>query len=275
MLIRVVQVSNNFGNRRKSIKLSSVLAIGTVCCALVITTSASMAQGNKEKQPRERGQGKLVLPLDTNGDGKISASEIAEEHKRLVSAADIDADGKFSVNEFKRRGQWFQALGATTLFDLMDINGDQTLTLEEIQTMAMTRSRRANFRNAGCIGVTATSVQPGSTTRRLDAGNLAEDSAIVGRSALVAATDDRLVFLAARGEQAAWAAIVERHLYFVDWLCLVCAPRSRGSGGCRLGDAHACSTRLARGGPRRPACGRGSIGSQPISVSTRSASSGA
>ncbi len=76
----------------------------------------------------------------------------------------------------------------------------------------MTRSRKANSRNAGCIDATAVSVRPGSTARPLDSRNLVRDAAIVGRSALAGATDDRLVALAARGQQAAWAAIVERHL---------------------------------------------------------------
>ncbi len=113
-------------------KLNALLAVSTTCCALLVTTSMSLAQDDKQKQAGERDQSRLVALLDTNGDGKISASEIADEHKRLVTAADIDADGKLSVDEFKRRGRWFQALGATTLFDLMDTNGDQTLTLEEI-----------------------------------------------------------------------------------------------------------------------------------------------
>ena len=103
------------------------------CCVLLLTASVASAQDAKEKRPREHGQSRLVLLLDTDGDGKVSASEIAAEHKRLIGAADINSDGKLSVEEFRRRGRWFQSLGATTLFDLMDSDGDQSLTLDEIQ----------------------------------------------------------------------------------------------------------------------------------------------
>jgi len=70
--------------------------------------------------------------LDTNGDGKISLDEIRAEQARLIAAADLDGDGKLSVDEFRRRGWWFQKLHTTTLFDLMDANGDQSLTADEI-----------------------------------------------------------------------------------------------------------------------------------------------
>ena len=114
-------------------KINHVLTVGIACCALLLTAPASLAQDAKQKRPHERGQSRLVLLLDTDGDGKISSDEIADEHMRLLTAADINSDGKLSVDEFKRRGRWFQALGATTLFDLMDSDGDQSLTLAEIQ----------------------------------------------------------------------------------------------------------------------------------------------
>ena len=113
-----------------------VLTLSAICTALLVTAAASFAQDSQEKRPRERGESRMVGLLDTDGDGKVSVDEIAAEHKRLLGAADINADGKLSVAEFRRRGRWFQALGATTLFDLMDADGDQTLTLAEIQAPA-------------------------------------------------------------------------------------------------------------------------------------------
>lgn len=70
--------------------------------------------------------------LDTDGDGKISLAEIRAEQARLIAAADLNGDGKLSVDEFRRRGWWFQKLQTTTLFDLMDADGDQSLSPEEI-----------------------------------------------------------------------------------------------------------------------------------------------
>ena len=70
--------------------------------------------------------------IDTNADGKITIQEIDAEHRRLIGAADLDGDGKLSVEEFRRRGWWFQRLHTSTLFDLMDANGDSVLTPDEI-----------------------------------------------------------------------------------------------------------------------------------------------
>jgi hypothetical protein len=70
--------------------------------------------------------------LDTDGDGKISLTKIRAEQARLIATADLDGDGKLSVHEFRRRVWWFQKLQTTTLFDLMDANGDQVLTADEI-----------------------------------------------------------------------------------------------------------------------------------------------
>ncbi len=70
--------------------------------------------------------------LDTNGDDKVSVAEIADEFGRLFGAADIDGDGNLSPDEFRRRGRLFQSVGAVTLFDMFDADGNQLLTLGEI-----------------------------------------------------------------------------------------------------------------------------------------------
>lgn len=75
---------------------------------------------------------RILRILDTDNDGKVSLEEIQAEQKRLIGAADLDGDSKLSVEEFRRRGRWFQRLHTTTLFDLMDANGDQVLSAEEI-----------------------------------------------------------------------------------------------------------------------------------------------
>ena len=114
-----------------------VLTLSAICTALLVTAAPSFAQDSQDKRPRERGESRMVFLLDTDGDGKVSAGEIAAEHKRLLGASDINADGTLSVEEFRRRGRWFQALGASTLFDLMDADGDRTLTLAEIQATSL------------------------------------------------------------------------------------------------------------------------------------------
>ena len=110
-----------------------VLTLSAICTALLVIAAPSFADDGKEKRQHERGKSRMVALLDTDGDGKVSVGEIAAEHERLLGAADVNADGTLSVDEFRRRGRWFQALDVTTLFDLMDADGDQSLTLAEIQ----------------------------------------------------------------------------------------------------------------------------------------------
>jgi len=81
--------------------------------------------------------------LDTDGNGTASREEIAGELGRLLSAADVDGDGKLSPDEFRRRGSFFIRLGTTTFFDLIDANGDQQISLEELnQPMGRWFARR-------------------------------------------------------------------------------------------------------------------------------------
>ncbi len=95
--------------------------------------SIGSATAQTASPPSETAQVPRILDiLDVNRDGKVTMDEIAAEQKRLIGAADIDGDGKLSVEEFRRRGRWFQRLHTTTLFDLLDVNGDQTLSAEEI-----------------------------------------------------------------------------------------------------------------------------------------------
>ena len=87
----------------------------------------------QERSDREnRRADRFVDLLDTDGDGTVSKAEIAAEYGRLFGAADVDGNGSLSPDEFRRRGRLFQSVGATTLFDMLDGNSDQVLTVEEI-----------------------------------------------------------------------------------------------------------------------------------------------
>jgi len=70
--------------------------------------------------------------LDTDGSGAASQEEISGELGRLLGAADVDGDGQLSPDEFRRRGSFFIRLGTTTFFDLIDTNGDQQISIEEL-----------------------------------------------------------------------------------------------------------------------------------------------
>ena len=104
--------------------------IGLAMLAALIFSGVAAAQNSN----RERAilSARSVELLDIDGNGTVSLGEILAEHGRLFTAADLDGDGALSVDEFRRRGQLFQSLGTTTLFDMLDSNGDQTLSNEEI-----------------------------------------------------------------------------------------------------------------------------------------------
>ena len=64
--------------------------------------------------------------------GSLAALLISAPAHAQSTGKMMNGDGKLSVDEFRRRGRWFQKLQTTTLFDLMDADGDQSLTAEEI-----------------------------------------------------------------------------------------------------------------------------------------------
>lgn len=114
---------------RKSLKLAltgSLAALLISGPAIAQSANSAMTGGDDASVSR------TFSLLDTDGDGKISLAEIRAEQARLIAAADLNGDGKLSVDEFRRRGWWFQKLQTTTLFDLMDADGDQSLSPEEI-----------------------------------------------------------------------------------------------------------------------------------------------
>ncbi len=126
--------------KRINLNARHVMAMGISFRAFLaagILAALSSGAAQAQTQGQTGGDDSDGLPrtmqiLDTDRDGKVTLDEITAEQKRLFGAADLDGDGKLSVEEFRRRGRWFQRLNTTTLFDLMDANGDGVLTAEEI-----------------------------------------------------------------------------------------------------------------------------------------------
>ena len=117
-------------------RLMHVPAYFALALALAAAGASNlMAQGRPSPDDRrfERFRTERYIELfDTDGSGTVSLEEIVQEQGRLILATDLDGDGKLSVEEFRRRGHLFQMLRATSVFDMLDANGDRELTAEEI-----------------------------------------------------------------------------------------------------------------------------------------------
>ena len=123
----------------------AVIVTGALVLGFAATAMAQGAPGRggsdggrpavgREGGPRghSRFSARQLAILDTDGNGSVSQEEIVAEHGRLLGAADIDGDGQLSADEFRRRGTFFIRLGTTTFFDLIDANGDQQISTEEL-----------------------------------------------------------------------------------------------------------------------------------------------
>ena len=86
---------------------------------------------HREARHARRAQ-RFIEFYDTNGDGKVTLDEIVADQARLIGAIDVDGDKTLSVAEVKRRGRLLRMWRTTTLFDLLDANGDGKLSAEEV-----------------------------------------------------------------------------------------------------------------------------------------------
>ena len=112
---------------------AAVMALATVIVALSGFANAQEQRPVAHEHFSSDRMAQRFLDLfDTDDNGTVSLDEITAEEGRLFVAADVDGDGTFSVDEFRRRGHLFQQLRATTIFDMMDVNGDRMLTQDEI-----------------------------------------------------------------------------------------------------------------------------------------------
>ena len=139
------------------------LAAAAVAAALLAAPAPSPAQ---EAAPGNPAAERMMGLLDTDGDGRIGAAEVAAEQQRLLRAADLDGDGRLSVAEFKRRGRWFLSMRTTSLFDLLDGDGDQHLTLEEIRAPSRRWLKRYDSNGDGAIEASELPRRPWQRKRR-------------------------------------------------------------------------------------------------------------
>ena len=135
--------------------ISIVLAGAILAGAIGIVTA-------QEADPRRESRASRFIELfDTDLDGFASLTELTDEQARLFGAVDLDGDGALTVAEFRRRGALFQRLGTTTLFDLIDANGDQRLTVDELAAPAARWFTRYDVNGDGVLDVDELAIRGG------------------------------------------------------------------------------------------------------------------
>ena len=77
---------------------------GSLAALLISAPAHSQSAGKMMKGGDSAGISRTFSLLDTDGGGEISLAEIRAEQALLIAAADLNGDGKLSVDEFRRRG---------------------------------------------------------------------------------------------------------------------------------------------------------------------------
>lgn len=142
---------------KKKLIIGSIAAAG----AALIAAGAVAAEGKGPGQGNGRGWERM----DANGDGKITADEVPEQHARFIELADANGDGAVTREEMKsfregRRAEMREeynpdkngdgvvdrtefVLAAQDRFDRLDKNGDGVLGEDEMDRGHGRRSGRS------------------------------------------------------------------------------------------------------------------------------------
>ena len=127
---------------------SRVLLAAVLCFAMVGGVAYGEA-GKKAGKPVKKAPPtpeEVFAMLDTNKDGAVDLKELMaakqlkgdeERAKRVLSAWDANGDGKATKEEFQKAME-AQAQAREKQFAKLDVNGDKSLTLDELKNAKQT-----------------------------------------------------------------------------------------------------------------------------------------
>ncbi|WP_336056712.1 EF-hand domain-containing protein [Nitratireductor sp. CH_MIT9313-5] len=129
----------------------SLLAGTAVVHAQDAGSSAPEASVSRDSGAKSR-QGRMFEQLDADKDGKISAAELSAPHIDRLKAADANGDGELSKEELTDFVQKRAAeRRAERMAKRLDINGDGTVTIEEIEGHQAKRFALADRNDDGVL----------------------------------------------------------------------------------------------------------------------------
>ena len=122
--------------------------------ALQLAQTEKVIKSGKYRKRKGQRQGRYFMRLyDTNNDGKVTPDEIADDQVRMLNAIDLNNDKSLSVDEMRRRGRSLQIWRSVTLFDLLDTNGNQKISAEELSAPMKRLFKRYDVNNDNGLSV--------------------------------------------------------------------------------------------------------------------------
>lgn len=134
------------------------IATGIAVIGGVALASASMARGGFGHHGGHGGghwgggaATMLMGQLDTNQDNKLTQAEVDEAIRSRLASADVDGDGKLSLDEFQPVLVEIMRPKIVDAFQFLDADGDASITLQEINQPATRMVDRLDRNDDGDI----------------------------------------------------------------------------------------------------------------------------
>ena len=92
---------------------------------------------------------KFLSYYDINADRKVTLKEISSDQARIFMALDINSDKFLSSKELRRGKRALKTFRATSLFDMLDVDGNNKLHIWELQAPSKRWFKRFDVNNNG------------------------------------------------------------------------------------------------------------------------------
>ena len=102
-------------------------ALGALLVGGMVAGIAQAHSDSMHGSPEDR-----FKAMDTDGDGKISAAEFAAHHSAMLMEADLNGDGKVTLDEMKQAREKRREEREKRFFDSLDTNHDGAITEAEL-----------------------------------------------------------------------------------------------------------------------------------------------